>query len=287
MKTRKAVIPAAGLGTRFLPATRSVPKVLIPVLGQPAIHYAVEEAARAGIEQVVLVISPGQEAVGSYFGTHLELEAALERNGRADLLERMKAISNLAEVRTVPQEQPLGLGHAVLTARAEVGDEPFAVFLPDDIIWSETPTIGKMMEFYSEYGGSVIAVQEVPDEAVSSLGIIDHKPLDGTLSRVVGMVEKPPLAEAPSNLAIVGRYVLTPQVFDALESIKPGALGEYQLTDAIASLLPAQDIFAYRFPGAHFDVGTPLGLLKASVYAAMQRGDISADLRDWLKSTLG
>ena len=287
MKTRKAVIPAAGLGTRFLPATRSVPKVLIPVLGQPAIHYAVEEAARAGIEQVVLVISPGQEAVGRYFKRQPDLEAALERNGRADLLERMKAISNLAEVRTVPQEQPLGLGHAVLTARAEVGDEPFAVFLPDDIIWSETPTIGKMMEFYSEYGGSVIAVQEVPDEAVSSLGIIDHKPLDGTLSRVVGMVEKPPLAEAPSNLAIVGRYVLTPQVFDALESIKPGALGEYQLTDAIASLQPTQDIFAYRFSGAHFDVGTPLGLLKASVYAAMQRDDISADLRHWLKSTLG
>ena len=286
MKIRKAVIPVAGYGTRFLPATRSVPKVMIPVLDRPAVHYSVEEAAAAGIDQVVLVISRGQETVGQYFDRMPDLEQALERRGDTTRLEEMRRISEIAKISYVYQERQLGLGHAVLTARAAVGDEPFAVFLPDDLIWSDTPTIGGLMDVFNEHGGNVLAIKEVPDDLVPSLGIIDQRPLDGTVSEVVGMVEKPSLDEAPSNMSIVGRYILTPHIFDALETATPGALGEIQLTDAIASLLPTHKTFAYRFSGVHFDVGTPAGLLKASVYAALQRNDISGELRDWLRGAL-
>ena len=282
MKVRKAVIPAAGFGTRFLPATRSIPKVMIPVLDKPAIHYAVEEAAQAGIEHIVLVVTHGQEAVGRYFERLPELEQALERRGHDAILKQMIDISDLAEISYVYQKQQLGLGHAVLTAKAAVANEPFAVFLPDDLIWSETPTIGRMLELFAEYESSVIAVKEVPDEAVSSLGIIDPRPVDDSVSRIAGLVEKPSLDEAPSKLAIIGRYVLTPEVFDAIEMARPGALGEIQLTDAIAMLLSTQKAYAYRFPGVHFDVGTPLGLLKASVYATLQREDLSDDFKEWL-----
>ena len=282
MKIRKAVIPAAGLGTRFLPATRTVPKVMIPVLDRPAIHYVVEEAAQAGIERIILVVSPGQESIGDYFHRSPGLEGALRRRGHNAMLKLMIDISDMAEIRCVFQEQQLGLGHAVLSARAEIGDEPFAVFLPDDLIWSDAPTIAGMIEIFSEYQGSVVAVKEVPDEAVPSLGIIDPRPIDGTVSRVVGMVEKPSPGEAPSNLAIVGRYVLPPAVFSALEKVTPGALREIQLTDALAMLLSTQEAYAYHFPGVHFDVGTPMGLLKASVYAALQREDLSDDFKEWL-----
>ena len=286
MKVRKAVIPTAGFGTRFLPATRSVPKAMIPVLDRPPIHYCVEEAAQAGIQQVVFVISGGQEAVGRYFDRMPDLERALELRGDDAMLKRMAAISDLAEISVVRQEQQLGLGHAVLTARAVVGNEPFAVFLPDDIIWSDTPTMGGMLKVFDEYGDIVIAVKEVPDEAVPGLGIIDPRPLEGPVSRIAAMVEKPALDEAPSNLAIIGRYVLPPEVFDALERAQPGALGEIQLTDAIAMLLSTQKAYAYRFPGVHFDAGTPLGLLKASVYAALQRKDLSGDFSDWIGTIL-
>jgi UTP--glucose-1-phosphate uridylyltransferase len=282
MKVRKAVVPAAGLGTRFLPATRVVSKVMLPVFDRPAIHYTVAEATRAGIEHVVIVISPGQEAVGTYFGRLPTLEDAIERQGNEVLLARMREISDMAEVTCVYQERPQGLGHAVLSARAEVGREPFAVILPDDLIWSETPTIGDMIDIFSRRGGKVIAVKQVPDEAVPSLGIVDHRAIDDTVSRILGVVEKPPLDEAPSNLAIIGRYVLTADVFDALDNVQPGALGEVQLTDAIAALLSTQEAYAYRFPGVHFDTGTPLGLLKASAYAASLRDDLSAGLREWL-----
>jgi UTP--glucose-1-phosphate uridylyltransferase len=263
-----------------------VPKALIPVFDRPPVHYVVEEAVRAGIGRIVFVISPGQEAVGGYFDSAQELERALEQKGHGALLEQMREISEMADVLYVCQEEPRGLGHAVLTSREAIGDEPFAVFLPDDFIWSETPTIGGMLEVFGQRQGSVVAVKEVPDEVVPSLGIIEPEPLDETVSRVLRMVEKPSLEEAPSNLAIIGRYVLTAEVFDALEEVRPGALGEIQLTDAIAMLLPAQPVFAFRFPGDHFDVGTPLGLLKASVFAALQREDVSDELRAWLGSGL-
>ena len=286
LKVRKAVIPAAGLGTRFLPATRSVPKNLIPVLDRPGIHHSVEEAARSGIEHIVIVISRGQEAVGRYFDRIPELEQALERRRDDAILEEMRQISEMAEISYVYQQQQFGLGHAVLTARAALGDEAFAVFLPDDLIWNSEPTIGRMLEIFGEYRGAVIAVKEVPDESIPSLGIVENKPITATLSQITGMVEKPALEEAPSNLAIIGRYVLTPQIFDALERVGPGARGEIQLTDGISTLLSTESVYAYRFPGVHFDIGTPLGLLKASVYAALQRENLSAEFRKWISGVL-
>ena len=283
-RVRTAVIPAAGFGTRFLPATRAVPKVMIPVFDQPAVHFAVEEAARSGIQRVVFVISRGQEAVGRYFDRSPEIEQALERRGQTAMLRRMIEISEMAEVSCVYQERQLGLGHAVLMARQAVGDEPFAVLLPDDVIWGETPTIADMTALFERHGGSVIAAKEVPDEAVSSLGIVDHEPIGDRVSRVVGMVEKPSVEDAPSNLAIVGRYVLTPDVFRLIDEGRPGALGEVQLTDAIAALAPG--VYAYHFPGLHFDVGTPLGLLKASVHTALSSDEASSELRSWLEQVL-
>ena len=286
MRVRKAVIPVAGFGTRFLPASRSVPKAMFPVYDTPAVHYAVEEAAEAGIEQVVFVVSPHQEAVGAYFDRMPELESALEQRGSDALLRRMRGISEMAEISYVDQREQLGLGQAILTARSAVGDEPFAVFLPDDIIWAEAPTIGRMIELFGQSGSSVIAVKEVPDELVPNLGIVEPKLVEGNVYEVLGMVEKPSLAEAPSNLAITGRYVLPPRVFEMLETTTPGAIGEIQLTDAIAMLLPTQKAYAYRFPGVHFDVGTPLGMLKASVHAALQKDELAAELREWLSGAI-
>ena len=286
LSVRKAVMPVAGLGTRFLPATRSIPKMMIPVLDRPAIHFAVEEAAAAGIDHVVFVVSPGQEAVPRYFHRMPDLEAALESRGETERLRQMLAISDMVDTTTVVQERQLGLGHAVLMAREAVGGEAFAVLLPDDLIWGESPTTSAMIDLFSSYGGSVVAVNAVPDEVVPAKGVIAHVPVAERVSRVEAMVEKPSLEDAPSNLAIVGRYVLTPEVFGALDRVRPGALGELQLTDAIASLLPAQEVYAYEFPGRYFDLGTPLGMLKASLYAALQTQGLSRELRDWLTDTL-
>lgn len=286
MQVRTAVIPAAGFGTRFLPVTRSVPKVMLPVLSEPAIQFAALEAAAAGIERVALVISRGQEATADYFRPAAALERALAERGNDDLLAEMRRISSAVEIETAYQDEQRGLGHAVLQARDIVGDEPFAVFLPDDIIYSATPTIGAMMDVFAERGGCVVAVKQVPDEAIPSLGVIDPEPITDAVYRIRGMVEKPRLENAPSNLAIVGRYVLTPDVFGALERIAPGAIGEIQLTDAIEAVRARQGAYAYRFSADHFDVGTPLGMLKASIYAALGREDMADELRSWLRETL-
>ncbi len=283
MRVRKAIVPTAGFGTRFLPVTRSVPKNMLPVWDRPSIHLTVEEAARAGIEHVIFVLTHGQEAIGYYFDRLPELEQALESRGAYDVLQQMIDISEMAEISYVYQKRQLGPGHAVLTARAAVGGEPFAVFFPDDLILSDTPTIADMIELFADRRSSIIAVAEVPDEMVPAKGIIDPKPVDDRVLEVVGLVEKPALEEAPSNLGIVGRYVLPTDVFEALESVKPGAGGEIWLTDAIAALLPARKAYAYRFPGVHFDVGTPEGLLKASVHAALHDEDRSPGFREWLQ----
>jgi UTP--glucose-1-phosphate uridylyltransferase len=282
MKIRKAVIPVAGLGTRWLPASRSVPKVMLPVLDTPVVHLAVQEASEAGIEHVVLVLSRQQEAIGNYFGRNTDLEAALEQRGDGDTLRRMLAITEMVEISYVYQYEQLGLGHAILSTQAIVGDEPFAVFLPDDVIWGDAPTIVGMMEIFEQRGGCVVAVKEVPDEMIPGLGIVSSRPLDGRTLAIDGMVEKPSIAEAPSNLAIIGRYVLAPELFDILRGTRPGARGEIQITDALSTLLSTRPMFAYRFPGVHFDVGTPLGLLKASVHAALQRDDLAPGFREWL-----
>ena len=282
MKVRKAVVPVAGFGTRFLPVTRAVPKNLLPVYDRPSIHFCVEEAAAAGIEEVIFVVSDNQEAIPRYFETWPELARALESRGNSEMLEQMRRISDLARITCVAQSEQKGLGHAVLMARDAVGDEPFAVFLPDDVIWSDEPTIGGMINVHEDTGCCVIALKQVPDEAVPNLGIVDAEPVDETTSRIVGMVEKPRLEEAPSNLAIIGRYVLIPEIFDTLERVRPGALGEIQLTDAIADHIGAPGVRGYHFSGEHYDVGTPLGMLKASVSAALGREEIAADLRSWL-----
>ncbi len=286
MTVRKVVVPIAGYGTRFLPATRTVPKVVFPVLETSPLHYSVSEAADAGIEQIILVVSDRQESAAAYFDRLPELESALANRGDDALLQRMLAIPDMAEIRVVRQDRPLGLGHAILTARDLVGDEPFAVFLPDDLIWADTPTIGAMADMQARTGSPVLAVKQVPDEMLSSLGIISPGPAEGDIFTVLGLVEKPSVAKAPSDLAIIGRYVLTPDIFDILARTPPSGRGEIEITDAIAALLPAREVYAYRFPGVHFDVGTPSGMLKASVYAALQRDDLAADLRQWLEEQL-
>jgi UTP--glucose-1-phosphate uridylyltransferase len=279
---RKAVIPAAGLGTRFLPATRSVSKVMLPVLDTPTLHMVVAEAAAAGIDQVAVVVSAADQAIENYFGPNPALEAALREAGKADVADAMQDIARMATVETIIQDEPRGLGHAVSMAADWVGDESFAVLLPDDLIWSSGPTIGEMVALHDRLGASVLAVKQVPDEAVPFLGIVDAEPDGDRLYRVNGMVEKPPLDEAPSNLAIIGRYVLTSQIFEALRQTAPGALGEVQITDAIAALIPQQGVFAYRFPGNHFDAGVPVGMLEAAIHEALRRPDMSARLRRYI-----
>ena len=281
MKVRTAVIPVAGFGTRMLPASRSVPKPMLPVLDTPVIDLAVQEAVEAGIEHVVFVVSKGQEAVRAYFERLPELEQALESKGNTALLERMLAIPKMAEFSYVEQRRQLGLGDAILNVADTTGNEPFAVLLPDDVIWNETATIAAMIALFEERGGPVIAVREVPDQRVSSLGIVDATEVSDRVYAVSGMVEKPSLDEAPSNLAIIGRYILGADIFDALRQTPPGAGGEVQITDALASMIPS-GVYAYRFPGDHVDVGRPLGLLQASVIEGLQRPEMVPELQEWL-----
>jgi len=290
---RKAVIPAAGLGTRFLPATRAVSKVMLPVLDTPTLHLVVAEAAAAGIDQVAVVVSAADQAIESYFQPNPELEAALRAAGKANVADAMRNIAEMATVETIIQHEPRGLGHAVSMAIDWVGDESFAVLLPDDLIWPKKldqdepdkqgrPTIGEMVSLHDRLGASVLAVKQVPDEAVPFLGIVDADPEEDRVYRVNGMVEKPPLEDAPSNLAIIGRYVLTAQIFEALSNTAPGALGEVQITDAIAALIPQQGVYAYRFPGDHFDAGVPVGMLEAAIYKALRRPDMSPRLKRYI-----
>ena len=279
----KAVVPVAGFGTRFLPVTKSIPKNMIPVLDHPALHYVVAEAAAAGIRDIVFVVSKNQETVERYFQTNRELEDALDSRGNTSKADEIRAITRMVNVSTVLQEQQLGLGHAVLMAREIIGGDPFAVFLPDDIIWGEMPTIGSMIEQYRLHGSNVVAVKEVPDSVVPFLGIVDGIPVSESEYVLSGMIEKPSLEAAPSNLAIIGRYVLSPKIFDVLEHVEPGAVGEIQLTDAIKVMMDSPGVRAYRFPGLHFDVGTPAGLLKASINAALQRDEMKDDIVEWMK----
>ncbi|MDA1296655.1 MAG: UTP--glucose-1-phosphate uridylyltransferase [Chloroflexi bacterium] len=265
---RKAVIPVAGLGTRFLPVTRAVPKILLPVLNVPVIEYAVREVVNSGITDIAIVMSRGMESVASYFGEQPELVRTLEERGRAELAALQREISSLANITTLYQDNPKGLGHAVLMARDFVGDEPFAVLLPDDVIWSDTPSTKQLIDVRSAHGGSVIAALEVPDEVVSQKGIIDGDEVADRVVSVRGLVEKPALEDAPSNLSIIGRYVLDPAVFEYLSGEHAGAGGEIQLTDAIEATLGAVPVHACRFKGHHVDTGNPGGMLQAALYEA-------------------
>lgn len=283
MTIRKAVMPVAGFGTRFLPVTRAVPKNLLPVFDRPSVHLCVEEAVSAGIEEIVFIVSEGQEElINCYFGPQPALEEALASRNNTALLEQMREIAGMANVVCVTQMEQKGLGHAALMAREVIGDEAFAVFLPDDVIWADSPTIGEMIEVHGETGGNVVALEEVSDADVPSKGIVAIERVSETTSRILDMVEKPALEDAPSNLAIVGRYVLTAEIFDTLEDTPAGALGEIQLTDAMARHIESPGVYGYHFGGEHQDVGNPLGALKASVSEALRREDLADELRAWL-----
>ena len=286
MHVRKAVILAAGYGTRFLPATKAIPKEMLPLVDRPAIQHVVEEAVRAGLEQIVMVTAGAKRAVEDHFDRDLELEGWLERKGSAQQADEMRRLAEMVEIVCVRQKERLGIGHAVLMARSLVGDEPFALFFPDDIIESEVPAIKQLMDVFYRRGGSVLAVQRLPPEELPHYGVIEPKPLEERVYQVLGIVEKPSASEAPSDLASVGRYVLTPAIFPALERTPPGAGGEIQLTDGIGLLLGEESVFACRYEGERFDVGRPLGLLKASVSMALGRPDLGPELRRYLRDLL-
>ena len=284
MRPRKAVIPAAGLGTRFLPVTKSVPKELLPILDKPMLQYVVEEAAEAGIEEVVVVVSPGKESIAAYFQPQPELDDRLAQAGSLDLLEKVRQVAGLARVSFVVQENPLGLGHAVLTARPAVGNEPFVVILPDDVVAHTPGVVSQIVAAGQRFGAGVVAVEAVPWDAVRNYGVVEGEEAGDRALIVRGLVEKPPPEEAPSNLAIVGRYLLPPEVFECLERTAPGAKGEIQLTDALLLLLERQELYAYQFQGRRYDGGTPLGLLRASVEFALAREDTREAARSLLDS---
>jgi UTP--glucose-1-phosphate uridylyltransferase len=286
MKIRKAVITAAGWGTRFLPVTRSQPKEMLPLVDRPLIQYAVEEAIKAGIEQVIMVTAVGKSAIEDYFGRHLELESFLQQKGETGLLRKTQEISSLVDICYVRQKEQLGLGHAILTAREIVGDEPFAVILPDDIIDSKVPCLQQMVAIYEKYGAGVIAVERVSDEDTRKYGIIKASRVAANIYQILGLVEKPDPARAPSRLGIVGRYILTPQIFDVLEVTPPGKGREIQLTDALHRLLRQQELYAFELEGGRHDAGTPLGWLKANVALALKHDDIGPELREYLKTLL-
>ena len=284
MTIRTAVIPAAGLGTRFLPATKSVPKELMPILDKPMLQYVVEEAAEAGFERVVIVTARGKESIASYFQPQESLERHLLDTGAVEMAEKVRAASHLADVSFVIQEQPLGLGHAVLTAEEAVGGEPFAVILPDDIVDNSPGVLSQMLGVREEHGGGVVSVEPVPWEMVQNYGVVEATRVSDRVHRIKSLVEKPAREDAPSNLAIVGRYILPAEIFDCLRRTPAGAKGEIQLTDGLSILLDDMDIYAYEFQGTRYDGGTPLGLLKASLGFGLAREDTRESVRSLLDS---
>jgi len=286
LRVRKAVFPAAGWGTRFLPATKAQPKEMLPLVDKPVIQYGVEEAVASGIEQVIIVTSSQKRPIEDHFDHSYELEHLLESKGDIEMLRRVRQIGDMAQISYVRQKEQLGLGHAVLMAKELVGHEPFAVILSDDVVVGERPCIGQLIDAYRETHSSVVAVMEVDPQEVSRYGVIDPDPDRKTenerLHRVRGLVEKPAPADAPSNLAIIGRYVLTPKIFEKLEQTQRGAGGEIQLTDALEALMADQDVYGYEFEGKRYDAGTTMGWLKASVELALERHDIGAEFRRYL-----
>ena len=287
MRVRKAVFPAAGLGTRFLPATKAQPKEMLPLVDKPIIQYGVEEAVAAGCDQIIIVTGRGKSAIEDHFDVSYELEKMLEERGKTDLLKIVRQISDLIHIAYVRQKEALGLGHAVLTARELVGDEPFAVLLADDVIDAEVPCLKQLMDVFNKTQCSVLATQVVAGPGISAYGVLDGKPVPGSngkLYEVVSLVEKPRAEEAPSNLAVIGRYILTPTVFETLSDIKAGAGGELQLTDGLRQLLKKEKIYGYVFEGKRHDTGDKLGFLKATVEFALKRPDLGGPLRQYLKS---
>ncbi len=285
-KIRKAVFPAAGLGTRFLPATKAQPKEMLPLVDKPIIQYVIEEAVASGITSIIIVTGRGKNAIEDHFDVAHDLERHLAARDQHDLLAQVQAISSMISISYVRQGEQLGLGHAVLMARDLVNDEPFAVMLGDDIIDSPVPCMKQMMNAFERYGGPVVAVQKVPQSEISAYGVIDAVPEgeSGRVYRIRDLVEKPSAAEAPSDLAIIGRYILTPEIFDELEKTPRGAGGEIQLTDGLRQLSRRQTLYGYQFEGKRHDAGNKLGFLKATVEFALKRDDLGGPFREYLKS---
>ena len=287
-RVRKAVFPAAGLGTRFLPATKAQPKEMLPVVDKPIIQYGVEEAIASGCDQIIMVTSTGKSSIEDHFDISYELERTLEKRGKTDLLEIVQKIARMVDIAYIRQKQALGLGHAVLMAKELVGNEAFGVILPDDIIDSDVPCLKQMIEIYNETGCSVLATQVVEGPAISAYGVLDAKPVpgrhNGRLFEVRDLVEKPKFEHAPSNLAIIGRYILTPSIFQTLANLTPGSGGELQLTDGLCALLKTEKIYGFTFEGKRHDAGDKLGFLKATVEFALKREDMGKDFREYLKT---
>ena len=286
MKVRKAVITAAGWGTRFLPITKAQPKEMLPLVNKPLIQYSVEEAINSGIEQIIIVTALGKRAIEDYFDRSFELEDVLEQKGEIKLLQEMRELSNLVDICYIRQKEQLGLGHAVLTAKGIVGEEPFAVLLPDDIIDGKVPVLKQMIGVYEQYKTNIIGVEHISSKDTTKYGIIEPRRISGRIYQVLSLAEKPEPAQAPSDLGVVGRYILMPQIFDVLEATPPGKNQEIQLTDALQLLLRQQAIYAYEFEGVRYDTGTPLGWLEATIAVALKHPDIGQELREYLRQFL-
>lgn len=286
MKVRKAIIPAAGLGTRFLPATKAMPKEMLPIVDKPTIQYIVEEAIESGIEDIIIVTGKHKRAIEDHFDNSVELEQILTAKHKFDLLSEVRKSADMVDIHYIRQKEPRGLGHAIWCARKFIGNEPFAVLLGDDIISAEKPCIKQMIEKYEQYRTSVIGVQRVEDEAVSRYGIVDGTMMEPSFHRVKHLVEKPAREEAPSNMAIMGRYILNPSIFDILGNQAPGAGGEIQLTDAIAALNRNEAVYAYEFQGKRHDVGEKMGFIRTTIEFALQREDLRYELMSYLAETI-
>lgn len=283
MKVRKAIIPAAGLGTRFLPATKAQPKEMLPIVDKPTIQYIIEEAVEAGIQDIIVVTGRNKRSIEDHFDRSIELELELEKSGKQDMLDMVKEISEMANIHYIRQKEPRGLGHAILAAQHFIGDEPFAVLLGDDVVISKQPCLGQMLDVFHEYQTSILGVQTVPHEVVNKYGIIAGKQVDERVYKVQDMVEKPSMEEAPSNIAVLGRYIITPEIFPFLETQDAGKGGEIQLTDALKRLAKEQAMYAYDFKGHRYDVGSKIGFLQANVEFALRDDALKDDVKIYLQ----
>ena len=288
MKTtvKKAIIPAAGLGTRFLPATKSQPKEMLPIVDKPTLQYIIEEAINSGIEEILIITGRNKKSIEDHFDKSVELELELEHKGKKEMLEMVQEISNMVNIHYIRQKEPKGLGHAIHCAKSFIGDEPFAVLLGDDIVDSETPCLKQLINAYDEYKTSILGVQEVEKENTDKYGILDCKYIEDRVYKVKDMVEKPSIEEAPSNIAILGRYIITPAIFEILEKQEPGKGGEIQLTDALKTLAQHEAIYAYNFEGRRYDVGDKLGFLEATVDFALKRPELRDKFIEFLEDRI-
>jgi len=282
MTVRKAIIPAAGLGTRFLPATKAQPKEMLPIVDKPTLQYIIEEAVESGIDEILIITGRNKKSIEDHFDKSVELELELEAKGKIELLEEVRKISNMVNIHYIRQKEPKGLGHAIYCAKSFIGNEPFAVLLGDDIVYSDKPCLKQLIDVYGYYNSSVLGVQQVELKDVHKYGIVDGHKIDPTVSRVNQLIEKPKTEESPSNIAILGRYIITPEIFNILENTPPGANGEIQLTDALNQLSRTEAVYAYEFSGRRYDVGDKLGFLEATVEYALRREELRESFLEYL-----